>query len=112
MGDFNARMGQFMNTNVSLKYSLHYSDNPDLVVNNHGKTLRELAEDNNLVFVNHLISNRLEAEGGYTYRQGVRWISQLDWALCSPNALDYICNFRIDQNSKMKSNHAPIKLEL
>ena len=100
------------NINLSLKYNLNYSDNPDLVVNIHGRTLLELAEGNNLIPINHLISSKLEADGGYTYKQGVRWTSQLDWALCSFNALDSISSFKIDHNSRMKSNHAPIMLEL
>ena len=110
--DFNARIGPLKNSHLALKYNLNYSENPNCIVNSHGKTLLQLDEDNNMIPKNHLNRNILKADGGYTYRQGEPWVSRLDWAFCSVNGLDLIQDFEISHDSKMVSNHAPIMLEV
>ena len=80
MGDLNAHLG-------SLEYfhGIHgyrYSFNPDRNINNHGRAIREISDNLNLIPLNHLRWGPMEAGGGLTYRQGKEWKSQIDWVFC------------------------------
>ena len=62
--------------------------------------------------LNHLEYKDLRCEGGFTYKQGQIWVSQLDWALCSVSALPNVKEFTILQNFLLPTNHAPISVKL
>ena len=111
MGDFNARIGSLSFLQTRYTY-LRYSKNPDLNVNNHGKVITEMLKTLGIVPVNHLMLGSMIANGGLTFRQGSQWKSQLDWALCSVDALFLIKKFNIDRNLRLPSKHALISIEI
>ena len=41
-----------------------------------------------------------------------RWISQLDWGLCSYNVMDHISDYSVKKDFDVPTNHAPLKLTL
>ena len=89
MGDLNARIGSLDRLQNSYMH-LSYSSNPDPIVNNHGKVIIEMSKTLGIVPVNHLVMGSLRASGGLTFRQRSQWKSQLDWALCSLDALSLV----------------------
>ena len=93
-------------------HGCRYSFNPDEIVNNHGRIILDLSESLDLKPLNHLRWGSMEAGGGRTYRQGVEWKSQIDWAFCSKEFIPSISNFYIGYNFNFPSNHAPIVVEI
>ena len=91
---------------------MKYTSNPDLIVNNHGKIIIEMSKTLSVVPINRVQFGTLKGSGGLTYRQGSQWKSQLDWALCSTDALHLIKNFNIEHNLSLPSNHAPVVIEI
>ena len=111
LGDLNARIGQLEHFD-NPEYRCTYTNNPDSVINSHGRVIVNMAKNLHLVPINHLQRGSLKADGGLTYRQGSLWKSQIDWALCSLEALDNVKSFQIDCNFNMLSNHAPLVIEI
>ena len=62
--------------------------------------------------VNHLQLNSFNYEGKLTYKQGERWISQLDWVLISENIVKDIAEFSINQQCPFNTNHAALCFSL
>ena len=109
IGDLNARIGSLDSFHG---HGCRYSFNPDEIVNNHGRIILDLSESLDLKPLNHLRWGSMEAGGGRTYRQGVEWKSQIDWAFCSKEFIPSISNFYIGYNFNFPSNHAPIVVEI
>ena len=107
LGDLNARIGDLENFN-NQGNEVTYTLNPDSVINNHGRVLRELCSNLDLVPVNNLKKGSLTFTGGLTYRQGQVWKSQIDWAICSLGCLECVEDFQVVYESSLPSNHAPI----
>ena len=108
-GDFNARMPKLENLQ---KCHVTYMENPDQVENAHGKELYSLCDDLDLLPLNLLVTDGLMCDGNLTFRQGTRWISQIDWALVTQNVLNSILNFRILQNIPIRTDHAALDITL
>ena len=89
-----------------------FTMNPDPRSNANGQDLTTVCQTHNLVPLNHLIHRDLVCEGGFTYRQKERWISQLDWALCSIDLLDTVQRFNVTHTMNLPTNHAPIAINL
>ena len=111
MGDFNARMGDLSRFNEPAK-NIRYSNNDDVKINQHGRDLAALCKNYNLLPINHLIYKGHSHDGKLTFRRKNKWISQLDWIICSCNLLHHIDVFRISQNTEIPSDHAPLTLEI
>ena len=86
LGDINACVPQ-LEVFVDQNLSMHYTQNPEKHQNANGKEMVAVCSECNLVPVNHLIYNNVHCDGSFTYNQGNRWTSQLDWVLCSKKAL-------------------------
>ena len=109
MGDLNARLGQlqeFARGNQNTKFA----DNVDTICNSHGRNIKMICRDFNLLPLNHMIFNRKRFEGQLTFRRRDVWISQLDWTLCSTSVLPDIEHFSIDQRLDLPSDHAPMSV--
>ena len=80
MGDFNARIPDLrLFTSTALK--LGYTENPDTKSNSNGVDLVNICLSNYLKPLNHAVHNSKVFDGGLTYKQKDRWVSQLDWTL-------------------------------
>ena len=86
------------NRSTMQKKEISYEINPDQNTNENGKDLLTFCKENNLVPVNHMKYKDIQCEGGLTYRKGVNWISQLDWALCSESLIDKIVEYKIERH--------------
>ena len=80
LGDLNARLP---NLTVFNSLDVHYSENPDKGTNQNGKDLESICTDYKLVPLNHRSTPNHTFEGGMTFRQGQRWVSQLGLLLDS-----------------------------
>jgi len=111
LGDFNARMG---NLDVFKKpmNRMNYSPNPDKATNANGRELLSLCLANNLTPVNHLQTEQLSCDGDLTYRQKQRWISQLDWVICTTPSIEYVKSFNILCDYTLPTDHAALTLNI
>ena len=112
MGDLNARMGNRIQNLVECDLDILYSNNPDPVVNANGREVLSLCKTLSFWPINHLVHGASHCEGDLTYRMKNRWISQLDWGLCSYNVMDHISDFSAKKDFDVAKNHAPLKLKL
>ena len=111
LGDFNARLGS-LNKFSNPFMNMDYSPNPDEIVNANGRELLSLCDTNCLIPVNHLQLNQTICEGGLTFRKKQRWISQLDWAICSESAATHVKYFNILHNEILPTDHAALSLNI
>lgn len=79
MGDFNAQVAEPHKDTVSNCYS--YVGVQDRSVNNHGRKLINLCKNNSLMVANHLSYSGTTLGGDCSYRQGKRWVAELDLCL-------------------------------
>ena len=77
-----------------------------------GTGLTSLCIDCDMVPLNHLKSNEAQFTGGLTYREGKRWISEVDWFICSFEAVSAISSLEIDNSLSVPSDHAPISITI
>ena len=111
LGDMNSRIPDLKQfTLVSMNVS--YTENPDTALNAHGTDLIKLCKDCSMRPVNHCVYNDSVFDGGLTFKQKDRWISQLDWAIVSNTALPDIESFCIIKGIHLPTNHAPIAIKI
>ena len=110
IGDLNSRMADLSTFDDD---SGSYSTNPDKITNTHGRELKRLMLNNDLVPVNCL-TGRLgcQSESALTYRKGTQWVSQLDWVICTKQLREHIQQLKINHNHPLKSDHAALELTL
>ena len=111
LGDLNARMGN-MDALSEPNESIIYSQNADPVTNTNGRELLNLCLSCKLKPLNHMQYSGTCFNGGLTFKQKDRWISQLDWAVVSKDAINYVVSFDILQSYSLPTNHAPIALQI
>ena len=109
VGDLNARIP---NLNTFNSDGVWYSENPDRGSNANGNEVMSICRDFKLTPVNHMNSSHASCKGNFTYRQGERWVSQLDWALIPTNMTDSVMSMDIPSGGFRQSNHAPLILAL
>ena len=85
-----------------------YYNNVDTGRNSLGNEIANLCENNNLYPLNHLSFRNKYFQGNFTFRQKKKWVSQIDWAICSENILPLINDFFVINDLALPSNHAPI----
>ena len=72
-----------------------------------------IAEANELVLVNGLMTRSVTFDDSLTYRKKNRWISRLDFMFCSPNMIKSINKFEIiPGDCNLPSDHAIISCSL
>ena len=111
IGDFNSRMGNLDTLNQPTE-NMNYNENPDVTTNANGRDVMSLCMSQNITPVNHLQYNNVSFDGKRTFRKQQRWISQLDWALCSISLIKYIDSFSIHQDMNLPTDHASLSLHL
>ena len=105
IGDENCRLGSLGNLN-----NHSYTNNPDVLVNSHGKKVINICHDYKLYPVNHLVNNNKVFDGGFTFSREDRK-SQIDWAIANGTCLPNIKNFEIDNYCPNISDHKPLLLD-
>ena len=111
IGDLNCRLGT-LETFVNRDQCINYTDNPDRTLNLNGKDITSICKTNNLLPVNHLMTESTQCDGGLTYRKKDRWISQVDWAFCSRATTNRIGTFTLLQDIHMPTDHAALILKV
>ena len=113
MGDMNARFG---NAVLELPGRLgceqySYTDIPDRVQpNDNANALLGVCIDEKLLIVNNLCTGERTYCSNQTYRQGRVWVSELDSCIMSTDIIKYLCNFNINQDLALPSDHAPVSI--
>jgi hypothetical protein len=74
--------------------------------------MRNLCDAINVIPVNHSNIGNKHFTGNYTFKKKDKWISQLDWAFVSSNALKDIDSFRIIADTPIKSDHAALEVAI
>ena len=111
-GDFNSRLGQQI-SDLSDIYGVSYLPIDPLVrPNNNGSVLLPILMQCGLCVVNNLVHNGKYFKSDLTYREGKRWISELDLFLVSKNTIDYVAEISVDQCYSFPSDHAPVSIRL
>ena len=103
-GDLNCRIGNDMRQPPP---GGKYRENPDKVVNSHGRFLVDLCKTFNCYPLNNLTFNRKSFDGKYTFYNGNRK-SQSDVVVGNPDALPNIECFTIHELSFNPSDHFPV----
>ena len=111
IGDLNARLAD-LHLLDDTSHDLYYSPNVDTSTNPNGRRMQQLCLSTGVRPVNHLNYADKEFPGGLTYRKGETWISQLDWALVSTNALEHVQELTIEPQIPVSSDHAALQLKL
>ena len=111
-GDFNSRLGQQI-SDLSDIYGVSYLPIDPLVrPNSNGSVLLPILTQCGLCVVNNLVYNGKYFKSDLTYREGKRWISELDLFLVSKNTIDYVAEISVDQCYSFPSDHAPVSIRL
>ena len=83
----------------------------DHTINDHGRTLVNVCNNNKLVVVNHLIYREKQLDGDLTFKRKDEWISEIDLCIVKQNSLLMIKEVAIKQNVG-RSDHAPLCVTL
>ena len=70
-----------------------------------------ICNNNGMVIVNNLHFGDRHFKGNLTYRQGRRWVSEIDLCLSKQSCLSSIYDLQVHQGVK-GSDHAPISVTL
>ena len=110
MGDFNARIAKPPIVNAPSE-PYYYEGIKDFTINNHGKLLRDLCVNNDVVTANHLSINSVQMGGNLSNRKGKEWVSEIDLCLVKNISLRSLRYLDIKQDMK-GSDHAPLTMEM
>ena len=103
-GDLNSRMGKLGSINDH-----SYDDNPDNVINQHGKEMLQIVQSESIIPLNLLNIDGKHFDGGFTFSRGDT-ASQNDWYLCNEKILPFVRMVRLHRDANM-SDHLPISLD-
>ena len=101
-GDLNARTGT-----LSHLHGYQYQENPDTETNQHGRTLIDICQSNQLVPLNMLIHGENNFRTGFTYHKA-NCRSQNDWIIVSKNVVQQVKEFDFLDTLDSISDHIPI----
>ena len=109
LGDLNARLG---NLEIFNSERGNYTINPDTGRNTHGTHIRDICRECSMQPVNHFCSTSVQCGGARTFKQRNTWISQLDWALCTHQSIEFVKEFSVIHDQDIPSNLAPISIKI
>ena len=110
MGDFNARVGApHIISEEGQAYQ--YDGISDVTVNNHGRSIVNICNNNNMVIVNNLKCYNKHYKGNLTFKRRDIRLSEIDLCLAKGHCLSMIKDFKVHQNVG-GSDHAPISITL
>ena len=115
LGDMNARFGnsrtEFLD-GKALRAGTGYLPSPDPIATPNPNARYLTAALKPLLLINCLHSNQFSFPSALTFRQGNRWISELDVCFISPNLTEAVAAFTIERTKKLPSDHAPVGIRL
>ena len=109
-GDMNAKFGSDIQTLTDEKPSCNYEILIPSKKDKNGTQLLSVCKDCDLMPLNNLTFENKTFKGGYTYREGKCWKSEVDMCMVSSAVLPAVKDFNIDQNLSVPSDHAPISV--
>ena len=115
LGDLNARFGNAKARFLEDKpkhISWVYEDSPDPTANPNSNARHTITALQSLLLLNNLKTRDHYFKGALTFRQGNRFISELDVCLVSPELVDCICDYSVEQRLDLPSNHSPITVSV
>ena len=107
-GDINAKFGDKIKTLVENLPECTYDVARACKTDKNGKQTLDICRDCDLLPINGLSYENKEFTDGYTYREGTRWLSTVDYCMVSVSALSSVESFEIDHSLDVPSDHAPI----
>mgnify|MGYP001545129845 CR=1 FL=1 len=110
MGDLNSRFANKMPTAATDAISYTQSPDPIRYPNYNARCISAAWES--LVIVNNVKYKGKSFKGNLTFKQGMRWTSELDYGMLTLNALDSVTAFEVHQTPSLPSNHAPLSLTI
>lgn len=110
VGDMNARCGNNVQQLVQRHSHLKYNVLDDCV-NDNGRQILQICEDNSLLVLNNLESERVKFTGGLSFRRKKKWISEIDLCILSQKLLDYTKSLHVSHDVDFPSDHAPVTAE-
>ena len=112
-GDFNCWFGNDLSLlNNADKDVSHVPIDPIIHPNSNGAVLLPLLSRNELFVLNNLVYSGVHFKGKLTYRERIRWISELDLFIMLLDIVPAVVNFSVDQNLEVPSDHAPVAITL
>ena len=111
IGDLNSRIPD-LDTFADPTARISYSVNVDIGSNYNGRDLKQLMLNNRVVPLNHMIRGERHFAGSLTFKKKSKWISQIDWALCSMSKVPAVTSFDILPDVNLPTDHAPISVTL
>lgn len=106
LGDFNARVAKPQLTDGNGN-QYHYQGVRDNELNEHGRTLLNICNNNGLVVANHLCCDRKLLGGDLSFRRREQWISEIDLCVAKNECVNMISDIRVD-HTVPGSDHAPL----
>ncbi len=85
----------------------NYRDVSDIVVNEHGKTLMNVCNNNMLVVANHLHHGGRQLGGDLSLKKRYTWISEIDLCIIKGDCIDLLQQVYVNQDVP-GSDHAPL----
>lgn len=110
MGDLNSRVGVPYLTDLGDK-PYQYNETRDFVVNDNGKQLLDICKNSEMLIANHLVIGDKILGGNLSYKQGSRWISEIDLCLVKSEIVKEIESVSVEQGIH-GSDHAPLSVML
>ena len=113
IGDLNTRFGRGVRE-ISNSEEFSYPTIPDDVntPNDNAYVLTTLCKDNDLLVINNLRTYNKHFVSNKTYKQGSRWVSELDVCVGSLELINFIDRFQVHQTENLPSDHAPVSIQM
>ncbi|XP_068228044.1 uncharacterized protein [Palaemon carinicauda] len=113
IGDLNTRFGKGVRK-ISNTEEFSYPVVADdvNVPNDNAYVLTTICKDHNLLVVNNLKAYDKHFVSNKTYKQGTRWVSELDVCVGSIQLINSIESFRVHPTENLPSDHAPISIKM
>lgn len=89
-----------------------YEDSADPIMNPNNNARHAITALQQLFLLNNLKGRNFSFKGARTFRQGSRFVSELDVCFVSPELVDCVYDFHVEQRTDLPSNHAPITVSL
>ena len=112
IGDLNCRFGNLLDSlqlPAGWKRGVSVDNRQQPYFN--GRNMFHVFRDCGLIPINNISSCDRSFKGNFTFRMRQRWISELDWCVCTPNVLSFISDMAINNDIALPSNHAPLSVE-
>ena len=100
IGDLNCRFGNLLDSlQLPAGWKRGVSVDNRQQPNFNGRNIFHVFRDCGLIPINNISSSDRSFKGNFTFRMRQRWISELDWCVCTPNVLSFISDMAINNTA-------------